>query len=210
MTVNDAGRMIRRWWWLLALLAVVGLAAGFLTTRDQLYESSFRATILIPGDTEIPGNAERPELMVMDDAPALVGSYAFAERTHAALAPDQQTSIPIDDVQDALSASRYSRVLTVVASRDDAGEAEAIAVAASSVLSDAVNQYLVANSDVDPATVQIIDPAGAAAKDSGERYLTIAAQAGAALALAIVLALILDSVFPPRREDDVQDNLPAK
>lgn len=200
MTVNDAGRMIRRWWWLLLLLPVAGLVAGLLTTRDQPYESSFRATILIPGDTEIPGNAERPELMVMDDAPALVDSYAFSELTHAALAPDHQDTLSISDVQDALSASRYSRVLTVIASRDDAGEAEAIAVAASSVLSDAVNQYLVANSDVDPATVQVIDPAGVAAKDSRDRYLTIVAQAGAALALAIVLALILDSVFPPRRE----------
>jgi len=47
--------------------------------------------------------------------------------------------------------------------------------------------------------VQVIDPAGAASKDSMSRYTRIAAQAGAALVLAIVLALILDSVFPPVR-----------
>jgi hypothetical protein len=106
------------------------------------------------------------------------------------------------DVQSALSASRYSRILTVVAARDDAGEAEAIAEAAAAVLPDAINQYLVANSASDPATVQVIDPPGSAVKDAMDRVTRIAAQAGAALVLAIVLALILDSVFPPRRDPD--------
>ncbi len=198
MTIDDAGRMARRWWWLLLALPLLGLIGGFVASRDQAYESSFRATILIPGDTEIPGNSERPELMVMDDAPALVDSYAFAELTHASLSAELQEDLSVTNVQDALSASRYSRVLTVVAARDDAEEAEAIAVAASAVLPAAVNQYLVADSDVDPATVQVIDPAGAATKDSGDRMLRIAAQAGAALALAIVLALVLDATFPPR------------
>lgn len=199
MTIAEAGGTIRRWWWLLLALPLLGLVSGFVLTRDQPYESSFRATILIPGDTEIPGSAERPELMVMDDAPELVGSRAFAEMTHAALPAESQPALTVEGVQSALSASRYSRVLTVVAARDDASEAEAIAVAASSVLPDAVNQYLVANSDVAPATVQVIDPVGAASKDSMSRYTRIAAQMGAALVLAIVLALMLDSVFPPAR-----------
>ena len=201
MTIGETGRTIRRWWWLLLLLPLIGLVSGFVMTRDQQYESSFRATILIPGDTEIPGSAERPELMVMDDAPSLVDSRAFAEMTWAALPADAQTVLAVEDVQDALSASRYSRVLTVVASREDPAQAEAIAAAAASVLPHAVNQYLVANSDVDPATVQVIDPPSVASKDAMDRYTRIAAQAGAALVFAIVLALMLDAVFPPRRSD---------
>ena len=197
MTIAEAGGTVRRWWWLLLTLPILGLVSGFVVTRDQPFESSFRATILIPGDTEIPGSAERPELMVMDDAPELVGSRAFAEMTHAALSADRRATVSVEEVQDALSASRYSRVLTVVAARDDASEAEAIAVAASQVLPDAVNQYLVANADDEPATVQVIEPASAAARATMDRYTRIAAQAGAALVLAIVLALILDSVFPP-------------
>lgn len=197
MTIAEAESTIRRWWWLLLALPLFGLVSGIIVTRDQQYESSFRATILIPGDTEIPGNAERPELMVMDDAPELIRSRAFAEMTHAALPADQQTSVSLEDVQNALSSSRYSRVLTVVAARDAASEAESIAFAASEVLPEAINQYLVANPSVEPATVQVIDPASAAAKATMDRYLRIAAQAGAALVLAIVLALILDTVFPP-------------
>ena len=199
MTIADLGRTIRRWWWLLLALPILGLAAGFLTTRDQPYESSFRATVLIPGDTEIPGSAERPELMVMDDAPELVASYAFAELTHAALTPELQSSLAVEDVQNALSATRYSRVLTVVAARDDGAEAEAIATAAASVLPGAINQYLVAEDSPEPATVQVIDPPSAASKNAAERWLRVMAQAAAALILAVVLALILDSVFPAPR-----------
>jgi hypothetical protein len=202
MTMTETGLTIRRWWWLLLALPLLGSIGGFVMSRDQLYESSFRATVLIPGDTEIPGSAERPELMVMDDAPGLVDSRAFAELVHAALPPDRSSAFSPGDVQSALSASRYSRILTVVAGRDDAGEAEAIAEAAAAVLPDAINQYLVANSASDPATVQVIDPPGSAVKDAMDRVTRIAAQAGAALVLAIVLALILDSVFPPRRDPD--------
>ncbi|MEZ4623370.1 MAG: hypothetical protein R2843_00865 [Thermomicrobiales bacterium] len=146
MTIGETGQTIRRWWWLLLLLPLIGLVSGFVMTRDQQYESSFRATILIPGDTEIPGSAERPELMVMDDAPSLIESRAFAEMTWAALPDDAQAVLAVEDVQDALSATRYSRVLTVVASREDPAQAEAIAAAVASVLPHAVNQYLVANS----------------------------------------------------------------
>jgi hypothetical protein len=201
MTIAHAGSTVRRWWWILLALPLLGLVSGFVATRDQPYESSFRATVLIPGDTEIPGRSERPELMVMDDAPALVDSRAFAELVHTALPAQDGTSLTIDDVQNALSASRYSRILTVTSARDDAAEAEAIALAAAGILSDAINQYLVANPDVEPATVQVIDPPGAATKSAMDRVTRIAAQAGAAMFMAIVLALMLDAVFPPGRNN---------
>lgn len=201
MTISETGQTIRRWWWLLLALPLLGLVSGFVATRNQPFDTSFRATILIPGDTEIPGNSERPELMVMDDAPALIDSRAFAELVHAAMSAEDQTDTSVEAVQDALSASRYSRVLTVVAASEDASRAEEIARAAASVLPEAINQYLVADSDVDPATVQVIDPPGDAVKARMDRVTRIAAQAGAALLLAVILALILDSVFPAKRMD---------
>lgn len=194
MTVSDAGGFLRRWWWLLVLLPLVGLAAGVVLTQNQPYQSSIRATVLIPWDPEIPGSSERPELMVLDDAPALVSSFAFAEMVHAALPAELQSVLSIDDVKQALSGSRYSRVLTVTAARDEASEAEAIAAAAASVLPQAVNTYLVADG-ADQATVRIIDPATEASQNRMGRVTRIVAQAGAAFVLALVVAILLDSVL---------------
>jgi hypothetical protein len=194
MTVSDAGRFVRRWWWLLVLLPLIGLVAGVVLTQDQPYRSSIRATVLIPWDPEIPGSSERPELMVLDDAPALVSSFAFAELVHAALPAALQAELSIDDVQSALSGSRYSRVLTVTAARDDAGEAEAIAGSAANVLPQAVNTFLVADG-ADQATIRIIDPASEATQDRMGRVTRIAAQGGAAFVLALVVAILLDSVL---------------
>lgn len=198
MTVSDAGRFVRRWWWLLILLPLIGLAAGWVLTQNQPYHSSIRATVLIPWDPEVPGSSERPELMVLDDAPALVGSYAFAELVHAALPAELQSALSIDDVKDSLSGSRYSRVLTVTAARADAGEAEAIAAAAASVLPQAVNTFLVADG-ADQATVRIIDPATNATQDRMGRLTRIAAQAGAAFVLALVISILLDAVLRGER-----------
>jgi len=192
MTVSEAGGFLRRWWWLLVLLPLVGLVAGVVLTRDQPFQSSIRATVLIPWDPEIPGSSERPELMVLDDAPALVSSYAFAELVHGALPAELQSSMSIDDVKSALAGSRYSRMLTITVSRDNAGEAEAIASAAAAVLPEAVNSFLVADG-ADQATVRIIDPASDATRDRMGRVTRIVAQMGAAFVLALVVAVLLDS-----------------
>ncbi len=208
MTVSEAGGFVRRWWWLLVLLPLVGLVAGVVLTRDQPYQSSIRATVLIPWDPEIPGSSERPELMVLDDAPALVSSFAFAELVHGALPADLQGSMSIDDVKAALSGSRYSRVLTVTSSSDSAAEAEAIAVAAASVLPQAVNTYLVADG-ADQATVRIIDPATDATQDRMGRVTRIVAQMGAAFVLALVVAILLDSVLRGGRGEMRADRNPG-
>lgn len=199
MTVVDFGRFIRRWWWLLIALPAVGLIAGFVLTRDQPYVSDVKATVLIPFDTEDPGNSERPELMILDDSPSVVSSFAFAELVHAALAAELQSSLSVDDVKDSLSASRYSRVLTVHASNDSKSDAEAIASAVASVLPNAVNTFMVADGSPQ-ATVKIIDPASDATQDRMGRLTRIVAQAAAAFVLAVVLAFVLDATFPTRKQ----------
>jgi uncharacterized protein involved in exopolysaccharide biosynthesis len=198
MTFEDFGRFLRRWWWLLVLLPVVGAAAGIVMTRDQPYSSIVRATVLLPGDTEDTGSAERPELMILDDAPALISSTAFAEMVHGVLPADLQQTLSVDDVKSSLSGSRYSRVLTIVATDATADHALAIATASAQVLPDAVNQYLVADGSK-PATVKIIDPPSAPEKDRMGRMTRIGAQVFAAFALAVVVAVLLDGVFGRER-----------
>lgn len=199
MTVVDFGRFIRRWWWLLIALPLVGLVAGFVMTRNQSYVSEVKATVLIPFDTEDPGNSERPELMILDDSTAVVSSFAFAELVHAALPVELQGSLLVDDVKDSLSGSRYSRVLTVTASNDSKANAEAIANAVASVLPAAVNTFMVADG-APQATVRIIDPASDATQDRMGRLTRIIAQAAAAFLLAAVLAFVLDATFPKSKQ----------
>jgi capsular polysaccharide biosynthesis protein len=186
-------RIVGRWWWLVALPPILAATIGFWVTNDPPYQSEVRATVLIPGDTEIPGNAERPELMVLDDAPVFVRSHAFAELVAIQLAAAGGAELPVSDVQDSLSGERYSRVLTIRATRDDGAEAKAIAAAAESVLPNAVNQYLVADG-ADPATVRIIDPASEPARANEHRWLILAVETFVALMVGVGFAVLVESL----------------
>jgi capsular polysaccharide biosynthesis protein len=186
MTLSEAVRMVWRRWWIIAaavILAVFAIAGARLT---RPYQVSLSATVLIPGDTEIPGNSERPELMVMDDVPVLVESARFAEGILAAI-PD--SGLTARQVRDALSASRYSRVLTVHVTSDEKDRTVVIAGAVADRLSALINQYLVAPG-AEPATVQVIDQAEEPTKSRPNEafkalaVLLAAAGAGALLALA--------------------------
>lgn len=190
MNLNEfASILLRRWWFILGLPLIVFIALVWWTS-DPPFASSFRASILMPGDTEVPGSSERPELMVLDDLPELIDSQVFAEDVVAALPAVGGPVLSVGEVHDSLSADRYSRIVTVQATNDDRSYAEAIAKAAELALPDAVNQYLVADGAA-PATVNIIDPAGEASPDDNGRWLIIgietlvAAGAAAALALAV-------------------------
>ncbi|MGI8478120.1 MAG: hypothetical protein ACR2OO_17380 [Thermomicrobiales bacterium] len=184
-----ASALIRRWW----IVLLVPFAAGVaLTLRDRgtPYRATMRATVLIPGDTEIPGSAERPELMVMDDVPALVASRVFAEGVAKRL-KDEGTTISPEVIQSSLGGSRYSRILTVTATNADRGIAEAVASGAASALPDLVNAYLVGNGGK-PATVRIIDPPGAATRDRPNRRLILLAQLVVAAMIGAGLAVAAD------------------
>lgn len=187
--------IIRRWWWLVAVVPMIVFAAGFWLTNDPPNESSLRATILIPGDTQIPGDAERPELMVLDDAPVLVGSWAFAQLVVEAMPDGGESLSGVEEVKASLSGDRYSRILTIHATRDDAAEAKAIADAAADVLPAAVNQYLVA-AGAEAATVHVIDPPSDPEPANANRWLILGVETLVGLFVAIGLAVIADSAFP--------------
>ena len=198
--------MLRRWWLVVGLPLVVMVGTLALSSQ-QPYVATVRATVLIPGDTETPGNAERPELMVLDDAPGMVNSDAFAEAVEAQLAPRYGGSgLGLDDeeIQDSLSADRYSRILTVEVRRDDAAEALAIGQAVATVLPQAVNTYLIPAGG-QAATVQILDRPEEAVRDLANRRLILVVQTLVALAagagLAAFAAALDQKLYPENVEE---------
>ncbi len=166
----------------------LSLVAGFLLTPAAGYSSSFRATVLIPGDTEDTGSSERPELMVLDDLGTFVESWVFAD----AVAQQAGDDLTTEDVHGMLAGSRYSRIATVTVTGPDADQVARVADAAAAVFPAEVNVFLVAPGDLD-ATVQIIDPPQAPARDDSMRWVRIGATG--LLGTAVAVALIV--VFAP-------------
>ncbi len=190
METRHAVEAVLRRWWLVMALPLAVLVGTLASSASQPYVATVRATVLLPGDTEMTGDAERPELMVMDDAPSVIRSTAFARLVAAELPRGLPNGwIDAAQVQAALSADRYSRVLTIEARRDDAREALAIARAVQAVLPNAVNQYLV-EAGGQQATVQIIDPPGQPVRDGEDRAVVLTVQTLVALAAGLGLAAL--------------------
>lgn len=190
MELRRSLEVLLRRWWLIVGLPLIVLAGSVIRTTDQPFTATTRATILIPGDTETTGNADRPELMILDDAPVVVTSQKFADAVMAALpstAPD--LSLTEDEIHNALSASRYSRVLTINATRPNEREAIAIAQAAAVALPNAINQYMVA-AGTQPATVRIIDPPNGAVQGNSHQKLILTVELLVALSAGIGLAAL--------------------
>ncbi|HEY7035171.1 MAG TPA: hypothetical protein VH482_27770 [Thermomicrobiales bacterium] len=198
MELPELIAILRRRWWAVVLVPVLVAALLVWQDRHRPYQVGLRATILIPGDTEIPGNSERPELMVLDDLPSVVGSREFAEGVHAAMAG---TSLSVEDVQSSLSGTRYSRVLTVLATRDDPAEASQIAAAVAKTLPELVNRYLIPAGGA-PATVNVIDPPGEPTRSRPNQMLKSTVVLLVAVVLGGGLALLVDLVDPRLRGQD--------
>src|SRR4051795_13624844 len=95
-------QMLLKRWWLVVIVPVVVLPVLVFQATTRPYQSQFRSAVLIPGDTEIPGNSERPELMVLDDLPSLIESRAFADAVSADLAT-RGTTIAASSIDGSLS-----------------------------------------------------------------------------------------------------------
>lgn len=182
---------IRRYWWIAALVPTIVLTVLVVRNLTAPYQSSFRASVLLPGDTEVPGSAERPELMILDDIGPVVESEAFAQMVAG------QAAVRIEDVRGCLSASRYSRIVTITAKSDDKSTARQIAGAASAVLPAAVNQLMVAEGGQD-ATVLIIDPPGNASRGESDQWRVTWIATIVGLTIGCFLAIVLDASLRPR------------
>lgn len=192
MELREYVAALRTLWWIPLALAIAGFVGAWILGPASPYESSFRAAVVMAGDNEDPGSAERPELMVLDDLLSLVESRVYAELTLEAIPAAQRGQISADDVQRSLSESRYGRVATVVVSGSDPDLVAAIAPAAASVFPGAVNTYLVAPGD-QPASIQILDPPSAPVKSSTQRALTIGAVTFAMFAIGMWLVWLIGS-----------------
>ncbi len=181
--------LMRRWWLVFGLPLAV-LVGTVLLSSSQPYVGTFRASVLIPTDTEETGNAERPELMVMDDFAQIVSSESFAANVASRLQPGTPGSdLSVGEIQRSLSADRRGRIGTVNVTRDDRAEALAIALAANAVLPDVVNRYMVAQGEP-RATVQTIDQPSVARLNADSQTVILVVQTLVALAVGAGLAAL--------------------
>ena len=149
--------LLRRWWLVVGVPAIV-LGVSLLLQSQSPWVATFRVSVIIPGDTSDPGSAERPELQVLDDVPQLVTSPTFANGVAAELAEvDPSVNLMPDQIQAALSADYYGRIVTVRSSRPDERGALALAEATRLVLTDQINFFLIPEGG-QPATVRLIQP----------------------------------------------------
>lgn len=188
MTPREFLDVVLRRWWLVVIVPAIVLPLLIIRAKTEPYQTTFKAVVLLPGDTEIPGSSERPELMVLDDLPVLVSSRVFAGAVVADLTR-RGVTINAEDVQRAIAGTRYSRILTVSVTSERAGDGSAIAESAAAVLPAAVNSYLVADGER-TATVDILDPPGAPSRSRPNQALIIAALTVLAAGVGVGLALL--------------------
>lgn len=182
--------MLRRWW-LVAGVPIIVLLGTLVASSSQPYVATIKAEVLLPGDTETTGDAERPELMILDDAPIVTTSPAFVDLVLAQLDTPigGGTTLTDDEVQDSLSATRYSRILEIKVSRDDPDSALAIGQAVANVLPDAINNLMVDPSEP-RATVNLLERPEEALQDAQSRRLLLVVQTLVALAVGCGLAAL--------------------
>ncbi len=194
MSIETVLALLLRRWWLIAALPLGVLVASLAVTSHAPYVATVQAIVLIPGDTETPGNAERPELMVMDDVPSLIRSRVFAEAVASRLRTMSPTlNLDSDAVARAISGTRYSRQIKVRVRHAEERDAMAIASAVTSVLPETINRYLIAT-NAQPATVNIIDRPRKAERDTGNRALIVSIETLVALIAGVGLALLAASL----------------
>lgn len=184
---DRAFKSMRDRWWLLVLTPLLAMGLLYFLGRFDPYATSVQATVLLPGDTEIPGNSERPELMMLDDLPTLVRSRVFAEGVLQAMPTSEMT---VDEVQATLDGSRYSRIVTVTIEDGDAGVVSDVAAGVEARLPQLINEYLVPE-DGEPATVRIINPAGVPTQSNDNLLIQMLLTGGAGFILGTVIATIL-------------------
>lgn len=192
--------VIRRRWWIVLLLPLVAVTATYLFQRSEPYQSTVRATVLIPGDTEDPGNSERPELMVLDDLSPFIRSHAFASDVHAAMAG---TDLTIDEVKSTLDGSRYSRVLTVYVTSENEAEVAEIATAVESILPESINGYLMPD-DSGVATVRIIDPPSTPSRDRDGHWLQLLITTALGVLIGALIAIAVGSRDVPGNQSSTE------
>jgi capsular polysaccharide biosynthesis protein len=177
---------VRRRLWIVLLIPALIAAALVIRNLTADFQTTFRASILLPGDTEIPGSSERPELMILDDLQSVVTSRAFAEIVAT------QGQMAVDDVEGSFESSRLGRVATITVKGDDQARVEATAQAAAAAFPTAINELMLAQGGAE-ATVLIIDPPGNVSRGDPDQLTVTAIATIVGLVVGIFAALSLDA-----------------
>jgi hypothetical protein len=98
----------------------------------------------------------------------------------------------VEEVDGALSATRYSRIATITASSTDGDLAGRLAQAVMAALPQAVNELMVAQGG-QQATVKIIDPPGDATRGDTDKWRITAIATVVGIAIGCFLAIVADA-----------------
>ena len=213
MELRAAWQWLRRWWWLIALPAVVALLLALTSLRDLVapevtYQVRVRLSAAAPPGVELEGvttpyedTAYVPLLAseyVVANLPAWVTGDFFAGEVSEMLAAERVV-VPVDDLSGAFHADGLRGVLTLYVSWHDPDEIRAIADAAITVLQTRNQSYFAAFAaqpvqvvPLDAITVTEVAPPLA---ERINPLLRVAVGLAAGLALALLAAYLDDAVY---------------
>lgn len=210
MELYEYGRILRRRWWIPAVLTL--LVAGFSALQLQPWASpppsSYTATTrLLLGVLPVQ-NADTTSYdpryyawltseYLVDDFTEVVGSELFAEQVSNRLAT-QQISLSPGLIRGSATTGKQHRIITLQLTWPDADEAAAIASAASAELEGNASRYF-RQLGTEGATVEILDraivtPVGTSTRQRIEFPLRVALALLAGLGLAFLVDYLDNSI----------------
>jgi len=184
---------LRRWWWLALGVPAFALVLALLLLPPAPWQTQFSAVIVFPGNPQKSAVATYPDSILLDDLTAVLRSDSVAENVHTKLPAEMQADVSAKDVADMVSASRYSREARVFIRGDEPAEVTAVARGMEAVLPEAVNTYHIVPAD-EQATVTMLDRIAEPAKETRQRLLVIAAISAAAVAAALCVIALIESL----------------
>ncbi len=196
MELREYWKILRRRWWIPALLLVLVAVASLITYRAPVttYQASVRFTIGVSADRSVTGvdpilSAYQASEYIRDDFVEILHSEMFAGDVNANL---QGTGLTVskDNISGAVEKQR--RIISMNISWGNAQQAQVIATAAAKTLETQNAKYF-KQLGSDGASVTIIDGPDVSAVGPGLRErLDIPIRLALALAVGLILAFLVD------------------
>ncbi len=204
MELGDYWKILRRRWWIPALLLVLVAALSVVTYRapTPVYQATIRFTIGVSADRPVEGvdpilTAYQASEYIRDDFVEILHSEMFANDVNTEL---QGTKLAVakDNISGAVEKQRRIMSMTIIWPR--AEEAQVIAQAAAATLKTQNAKYF-KQLGSEGATVTIIDgPDVSPVGQSLREKLDIPIRLGLALAAGLLLAFLVDYLDGSVRE----------
>jgi capsular polysaccharide biosynthesis protein len=201
MEPRDYVRVIARFWWLIAVLAiVVGIGSWVLRpSPPTLYQASVRFTIGVnaPAATQVSGydpilTSYQASEYIRDDFVEIIKSDAFADDVNALLAQMGASDLKVSKGNISAAVEKQRRLMSMTITWHDAAQAQKIAQAAVKNLSENNAKYF-AQLGASGAMVAVIDrPVVVRVGPSLREQLDIPIRVVLAVLAGIALAFLLD------------------